>query len=93
MRSEQKNPTPTPLKLSPLETKVCELIQSHEEIFVWRIAEHLLGKSKKKPKSASNSITSAIRQINRKLEKANSTWRIVGRANGRGGKLVYIEHG
>ena len=83
----------TPLQLSNLESLVCEIIAKKKQIRVIEIAEIVYKNSKKKPISKSNSITSAIRQINRKCEKVNSTWRIVGEFNGRGGKLVYMEHG
>ena len=79
------------LLLSPLETKVYDLIYSSGSPTVIEIARHLFGKSKRKPKSISNSVTSAIRQINRKLEKHGWDYRIVGKANGRGGKIVFLD--
>ena len=78
------------LQLSPLETKVYDLIFSSGSSTVIEIAKILFGKSKRKPKSISNSVTSAIRQINRKFEKHGLDYRIVGKANGRGGKIVYF---
>ena len=82
-----------PLQLSSLEALVCAIITKKKQVRVIDIAEIVYKNSKKKPISKSNSITSAIRQINRKCEKANSTWRIVGEFNGRGGKLVEFEYG
>lgn len=78
------------LHLSPLESRVYNLIESSGSPTVIEIAKILFGKSKRKPKSISNSVTSAIRQINRKLEKHGWDYRIVGKANGRGGKIVFF---
>lgn len=82
----------TPLRLSPLETRVCATLLTYKNLRVIDIANIIFKGIKKKPKSASNSVTSAIRQINRKCEKANSTWRILGKPNGRGGKLVEFHY-
>lgn len=78
------------LHLSPLESRVYNLIESSGSPTVIEIARHLFGKSKRKPKSISNSVTSAIRQINRKLAYVGADYRVDGIANGRGGKTVYF---
>lgn len=78
------------LRLSPLEAKVYSMIMCGE-IYSWQIAEAVFKRSRNKPKSVSNSVTSAVRQINRKLEKCRMSERIVGQFNGREGKLLWIE--
>lgn len=80
------------LHLSPLESRVYNLIESSGSPTVIEIAKILFGKSKRKPKSISNSVTSAIRQINRKLTSIGASYRIDGIANGRGGKTVYFKN-
>ena len=79
------------LRLSPLEAKVYSMIVKNGEIYNWQIGLNIFKKTDKKPKSISNSITSAVRQINRKFEKCGMSERIVGTPNGRSGKLLRVK--
>ena len=81
----------TTLLLSPLEANVYSMVLKLGEGYNWQIGLSVFRKSDKKPKSISNSITSAVRQINRKFEKLGMTTRIVGTPKGRTGKLLRIE--
>ena len=80
-----------PLQLSSLETKVWNLVESSGSPRVIDIAKIIFRNTKRKPKSISYSVNSAIRQINLKLAKSGSKQRIVGKFNGRGGKQLYFE--
>ncbi len=82
------------LHLSPLETRVYSRLtnQFYEGVTVIELARELFKGYKRKPKSISNSVTSAIRQINRKLAYIGADYRIDGKANGRGGKVVYFKN-
>lgn len=77
--------------MSDLEKSVFVMIKYESKIYSYKIANTLYKKSKDKPKSASNSVTSIIRQINRKLEKSGADFRIVGQGRGRAGRLVWFE--
>ena len=91
MKSVREKSTHT-LKLSPLETKVYNLIESSGSPRVIDIAVMIFGNVKKSRRaSISNSVTSAIRQINLKLAKAGADYRVEGKWNGPGGKSVYFE--
>lgn len=90
MRREQVKRT-RKLNLSEFETKVFNLIKKHQPIMSIVIAEIVFKNSQSKPKSISNSVTSAIRQINRKLERVGEPMRIVGECRGRGGKSLKIQ--
>ena len=91
MKSVREKSTHT-LKLSPLETKVYNLIESSGSPRVIDIAVAIFGNVKKSRRaSISNSVTSAIRQINLKLVEAGADYRVGGKWNGRGGKSAYFE--
>lgn len=87
MKNEQVKLTPA---FSRLEEKVLKLIEEKKSIRSIDIAKVIFANSKRKPKSISNSVTSAVRQINRKYEKAGLSTRIVGTGGGRGGKLLFL---
>jgi len=79
------------LKLSKFETKVFKMICVHGPIVSLSVANKIYRNVENKPKSLSNGITSAVRQINRKLKKTESQFKIHGMQSGRGGKLLYID--
>lgn len=81
----------THLKLSKFETKVLRMICTHGSITSIEIAKRLYRNVDNKPKCLSNGITSAVRQINRKLKKNKSIYKIHGIAGGRGGKTLYVD--
>lgn len=79
------------LKLSPLEQEVVQIIQAKGPVSISDIAKELLpfwaGYSWI-PQNPGVSVVSAIRQINRKFEKAKLATRIDGPNRGRYGKVV-----
>lgn len=79
------------LKLSYLEDKVYNLIESSDSPTSMDIANRLFSNSGRGHKAISNSVTSIIRQINRKLEKHGFEYRIVGKARGPAGKTLSFE--
>ena len=83
-------PSTLTLKLSPFEQVIYYEVKN-EILTNSEIAKLIFKDCKRKPKSISNSVTSAVRQINRKLEKVNSNYRIVGKMKGRSGKVLCFE--
>lgn len=79
------------LKLSPLEKRVYNLIESSGSPRVIDIAKIVFKNKYPKPISISNSVSSAIRQINKKLALVGADYRIEGDWCGRGGKSVYFQ--
>lgn len=82
-----------PLKLSKIESKVCEIISARGSVLIGDIAKEVFKgvPQDMRPLQPNNSITSAIRQINRKLEGCGEKYRIEGMNHGSKGKLVYWE--
>lgn len=76
---------------SDFEQLVFDNIISRGCIFNYQLAALLFKDSKRKPKSISNAITSAVRQINRKLIFLDAEVRITGEMKGRSGKLLRLE--
>lgn len=75
-------------KLSPLEKKVFDLLNTSDGMYISTLADLIFGDTPMglTPKSPNNSIISAIRQMNGKSKK----WHISGQNRGSQGKIVWL---